>query len=59
MWRRVESVQPITDREGAEAMVNLLAATTGPGRLGCSLTAFPDKGGLMGPHRPPSRVQLL
>ena len=29
MWWHVESTNPIADREGAEAMENLLAATTG------------------------------
>ena len=42
MWRHVESVQPIADREGAEAMDHLLSATTGPGGLGCSLAAFTE-----------------
>ncbi len=42
MWRHVESTQPIADREGAEAMESLLAATTGPNGLGCSLTAFSE-----------------
>ena len=42
MWRHVESVRPISDREGAEAMENLLAATTGPGGLGCSLASFTE-----------------
>ena len=42
LWRHVESVQPIADREGAQAMENLLAATTGPDGSGCSLTAFSE-----------------
>ncbi len=42
LWRHVESVQPIADREGARSMENLLAATTGPGGSGCRLTAFSD-----------------
>ena len=42
MWRHVESVRPIADREGAEAMENLLVATTGTDGLGCSLTAFTE-----------------
>ncbi len=42
LWRRVESVRPIADREGAEAMEDLLAATTGRDGLGCSLTAFSE-----------------
>ena len=42
MWRHVESVRPIADREGALAMENLLAATAGPDGLGCSLTAFTE-----------------
>ena len=42
LWRHVESVRPIPDGEGARAMENLLAATTGPGGTGCSLTAFSD-----------------
>ena len=42
MWRHVESVRPILDREGAQAMENLLTATTGPGGLGCSLAAFTE-----------------
>ena len=46
MWRHVESTHPIADREGAEAMESLLAATaTGPTVLPlcsahCWLTAF-------------------
>ena len=59
MWRRVDSVRPIMDRESAEAMVNLLAATTDPDGVGCSLTAFSGKRGLMAPHRSATRVQLL
>ena len=42
LWRHVESVRPIADREGAQAMENLLAATTGPDGLSCSLTAFSE-----------------
>ena len=42
MWRHVESVRPIADREGALAMENLLAATTGSGGPGCSLAAFTE-----------------
>ena len=42
LWRHVESVRPIRDREGARAMENLLAATTGPGGTGCCLTAFSE-----------------
>ena len=39
MWQHVESIRPIADREGAQAMESLLAATTGPDGLGCSLAA--------------------
>ena len=42
MWRHVESTNPIADREGVQAMESLLAATTGPGGLGCSLAAFTE-----------------
>ena len=42
MWQHVESVRPTLDREGAQAMADLLAATTGPDGLGCSLTAFSE-----------------
>ena len=42
MWRHIESTNPITEREGAEAMEDLLAATTGPNELGCSLAAFTE-----------------
>ena len=42
MWRHVESAHPIADRKGAEAMESLLAATTGPNGLGCSLTTFSE-----------------
>ena len=42
MWRHVESVRPIADREGAEAMESLLAATTGTDGLGCSLAALTE-----------------
>ena len=40
LWWHVESVGPILDREGAQAIENLLAATATPDGLGCSLTAF-------------------
>ena len=42
LWRHVESVRPIADREGAQAMENLLADTTGPDGRGCSLTGFSE-----------------
>ena len=42
LWRHVESVRPIADREGTRAMENLLAATTGTDGTGCSLTGFSD-----------------
>ena len=42
MWRHIESTRPIADREGALAMENLLAATTGPDGLGCSLAALTE-----------------
>ena len=42
LWRHVDSVQPMADREGAWAMENLLAATTQPDGSGCSLTAFSE-----------------
>ena len=42
MWRHVESAHPIADRKGAEVMESLLAATTGPNGMGCSLTAFSE-----------------
>ena len=42
MWRHVENVQPVADREGAQAMENMLAATTGPDGQGCSLTEFSE-----------------
>ena len=42
LWRHVESVRPIADRKGAQAMENLLAATTGPDGTGCGLTGFSD-----------------
>ena len=42
LWRHVESIQPIRDREGAWAMENLLAATTGPDGRGCCLTGFSE-----------------
>ena len=42
LWRHVESVRPIADREGARAMENLLSATTGPDGLGCRLTGFSE-----------------
>ena len=42
LWRHVEGVQPIRDRGGAQAIRNLLAATTGPDGLGCSLAAFSE-----------------
>ena len=42
MWRHIKDTGPITDREGAEAMENLLAATKGPDGSGCSLTRFTE-----------------
>ena len=42
MWRRVESVRPIRDREGAQAMEDLLAVTTGPDGTRCRLTEFSE-----------------
>ena len=42
MWRHVESVRPALDREGARAMEELLAATTGPDGTGCALTGFSE-----------------
>ena len=42
LWRHVGSASPIGDREGAQAMENLLAATPTPDGLGCSLTAFSE-----------------
>ena len=40
LWRHVESTHPIADRDAAESMEHLLAATTGADGLGCSLTGF-------------------
>ena len=57
LWRQVESVRPIADREGGDDMENLLAATTVPDGVGCSLTAFSGKGGLRGPTRSPPSLQ--
>ena len=37
MWRHVESTRPITDRDGANAMEELLKATTGPDGCRCRL----------------------
>ena len=37
MWRHVEGVRPTLDRGGAQAMEDLLAATTGPDGTGCRL----------------------
>ena len=42
LWRHIKSVRPIADRDSAQAMENLLAATTGPDGLGCCLTAFSE-----------------
>ena len=42
MWRHIKESGPITDRKGAEAMENLLAATMGPDGSGCSLTRFTE-----------------
>ena len=42
MWKHVERVHPIADREGAQAMEDLLAATTRPDRPECSLTGFSE-----------------
>ena len=42
LWRHVESVRPIQDREGAQAIENLLAGTTRPDGSGCSLTGFSE-----------------
>ena len=42
MWRHIESTRPIADREGAQAMEDLLAATTSTDGLGCSLAALTE-----------------
>ena len=42
LWRHIESVRPIQDREGAQAVENLLAGTATSDEFGCSLTAFSD-----------------
>ena len=42
MWRHVEGVRPVADREGTRAMKDLLAATTGPDGTGCRLTEFSE-----------------
>ena len=42
MWGRSESIRAIRDRNGAKAMADLLAATTGPDGLGCRLTGFSE-----------------
>ena len=42
LWRHVESVRPMRDRAGAQAMANLLAATATPDGSGCSLTGFSE-----------------
>ena len=42
LWRHVESVRPIRDRDGAQAVENLLAGTATPKGNGCSLTAFSE-----------------
>ena len=42
LWRHIESVRPIRDRDGARTIKNLLAATTGPDGTGCRLTAFSE-----------------
>ncbi len=42
LWRHVESVHPIADREGVRAIENLLAATTEPDGQSCRLTGFSE-----------------
>ena len=42
LWRHVESVRPIQDRYGAQAVENLLAGTATADKFGCSLTAFSE-----------------
>ena len=42
LWRHVESVRPIQDRDGAQAVENLLAGTATPKGNECSLTAFSE-----------------
>ena len=42
MWRHFESAIPIRDRDGADAMASLLAATKGTDEQGCSLTRFTE-----------------
>ena len=42
LWRHVESVRPIRDRKGTQAMANLLAATATSDGSGCRLTAFSE-----------------
>ena len=42
MWPHIEAVHPITNRHGAQAMNDLIAATTTPDHPACSLTKFTE-----------------
>ena len=50
MWRHFESTRPLSDRNGAKAMEELLRGTAGPDGQGCRLTEFSEafrRGGVM------------
>ena len=42
MWPHIETVHTIADRQGAQAMNDLIAATTAPDEPRCSLTRFTE-----------------
>ncbi len=42
MWRHFKGTRPVSDRDGARAMEELLRGTAGPDGLGCRLTEFSE-----------------
>ena len=61
MWPYTETVHPIADRRGAQAMNDLIAATTAPGQPGCSLTRFTEavRQGTPMPHPTDREIRAL
>ena len=59
MWPYIENVRPIADRRGAQAMNDLIAATTAPDEPGCSLTRYTEalRRGTPMPH--PTDCEIL
>ena len=61
VWPYIETVHPIADRQGAQAMNDLIAATTAPDKPGCSLTRFTEamRRGAPMPHPTDREIRAL